>query len=111
MFRRSKKPIQEVAISEFKAKYLSLLEEVSKTKIPLRVTRRGKPVADVVPSVKVANERDWIGSMSGEIEFTGDITSPVIEIREIEAGTLSLVLVTADDRFLGLGQIATLANR
>ena len=45
---RSKKSIHEIAISEFKAKCLSLLEEVSKTKTPLRVTRRGKAVADVI---------------------------------------------------------------
>ena len=44
-----KKPIREIAISEFKAKCLSLLEEVNKTKTPLRVTRRGKLIADVIP--------------------------------------------------------------
>ena len=41
--------MQEVAISEFKAKCLALLEEVSKTKKPIRVTRFGKPIADVMP--------------------------------------------------------------
>jgi prevent-host-death family protein len=49
--------MQEVAISEFKAKCLSLLEEVSKTKSPLRVTRRGKAIADVVPASSEAEER------------------------------------------------------
>jgi prevent-host-death family protein len=76
---------REVAISEFKAKCLSLLEEVNKTKIPLRVTRRGKAVADVLPPAIAADERDWMGSMSQDIEIIGDITSPVIAIREIEA--------------------------
>jgi prevent-host-death family protein len=82
---RSKKSIHEVAISEFKAKCLSLLEEVSKTKTPLRVTRRGKAVADVIPPAAGSEERDWIGSMSGSIEITGDIISPVIDTQEIEA--------------------------
>jgi prevent-host-death family protein len=82
---RSKKSIHEVAISEFKAKCLSLLEEVSKTKTPLRVTRRGKAVADVIPAATAPEERDWIGSMSSDIEFTGEIISPVIEVQEIEA--------------------------
>jgi len=40
--------MQEVAISEFKAKCLALLEAVRKTKKPLRITRYGEPVADVV---------------------------------------------------------------
>jgi len=83
--KMNKKPIQEIAISEFKAKCLSLLEEVSKTKTPLRVTRRGKPLADVIPASPEAEERSWIGSMSGTIDLVGDIVSPVIEIESIEA--------------------------
>ncbi len=80
-----KPPVQEMAISEFKAKCLSLLDRVSKTKAPLRVTRRGKPLADVVPTSSDAEQRDWIGSMSGSMEIRGDIISPVIETRKIEA--------------------------
>ncbi len=82
---RSKKSIHEIAISEFKAKCLSLLEQVNKTKTPLRVTRRGKAVADVIPPSADSEERDWIGSMSDSLEITGDIISPVIETEEIEA--------------------------
>lgn len=82
---RSKKSIHEIAISEFKAKCLALLEEVNKTKIPLRVTRRGKAIADVIPAAPDTEERNWLGSMSDSIEITGDIVSPVIEIQEIEA--------------------------
>jgi prevent-host-death family protein len=82
---KRKKPMQEVAISEFKAKCLSLLEEVSKTKSPLRVTRRGKAIADVVPTSPEGEERSWIGSMSGSIKIVGDIVSPVIDTATIEA--------------------------
>jgi len=85
MARSGKKLIHEVAISEFKAKCLSLLEEVSKTKTPLRVTRRGQAIADVIPASSDVEERNWMGSMSGSIEITGDVLSPVIEIQEIEA--------------------------
>jgi len=85
MASKGKKPIHEVAISEFKAKCLSLLEEVSKTKTPLRVTRRGQAIADVIPASSDVEERNWMGSMSGSMEITGDVLSPVIEIQEIEA--------------------------
>ena len=77
--------MHEIAISEFKAKCLSLLEEVNKTKIPLRVTRRGIPLADVVPASPDAEERAWIGSMTGTLKITGDIVSPVIDRRDVEA--------------------------
>lgn len=83
--RREKKPIREIAISEFKAKCLSLLEEVSKTKTPLRVTRRGKLIAEVIPPSMDSEERDWIGSLADRIEIAGDIISPVIETQKIEA--------------------------
>ena len=82
---QGKRKMREVAISELKAKCLSLLEEVSKTKIPLRVTRRGKPIADVVPASSETEERSWIGSMSDSIDIVGDIVSPVIDVDIIEA--------------------------
>ena len=82
---KSNKSIHEVAISEFKAKCLSLLEEVNKTQTPLRVTRRGKAIADVVPPSLDTEERSWIGSMSGSLEITGDIVSSVIDSQDIEA--------------------------
>ena len=41
--------MEEVSISEFKAKCLALVEQVRKTKKPIRITRHGKPVAEVVP--------------------------------------------------------------
>jgi prevent-host-death family protein len=85
MSGRKKKPIQEIAISKFKAKSLSLLQEVSKTKTPLRVTRRGKPIADVIPATSEGDERSWIGSLSGSIDIVGDVVSPVIDIEAIEA--------------------------
>ena len=77
--------MEEVAISEFKAKCLALLEQVRKTKKPLRITRYGKPVADVVPTAPAAMERSWLGSMAGTAEIMGDIVSPVIDLNEIEA--------------------------
>lgn len=85
MRQKNKKPIQEIAISKFKAQCLSLLEEVSKTKAPLRVTRRGKAIADVIPASKEGDERSWIGSMSGSVDILGDIVSPVIDLEDIEA--------------------------
>jgi prevent-host-death family protein len=77
--------MKEVAISEFKAKCLALLEQVRQTKKPLRVTRFGKPVAEIVPPSVDAGQKDWIGSMKDTMEITGDIVSPVIDEKDIEA--------------------------
>jgi len=77
--------MQEVAISEFKAKCLALLAQVQKTKKPIRITRYGKPVADVVPAAPAARKKTWLGSMAGKMEIVGDIVSPVIDLNDIEA--------------------------
>ena len=77
--------MKEVSISEFKAKCLALLEQVQKTKKPIRVTRFGKPVVEVVPPSPVTDRKDWIGSMTGEMEILGDITSPIIDEQDLEA--------------------------
>src|ERR1035437_9960486 len=41
--------VREIAISRFKATCLAVLEDVRRTRRPVRVTRFGKPVAEVVP--------------------------------------------------------------
>jgi hypothetical protein len=64
-----------------------LLQEVDKTKIPLRVTRRGRAIADVIPASPEVEERSWIGSMSSSIDIVGDIVAPVIDVASIEALT------------------------
>jgi prevent-host-death family protein len=68
--------MKEVAISVFKAKCLGILEEVRKTRKPIRVTRFGKPVAEVVPpsTAKAAGRR--LGSMAGSMKIVGDIVGP-----------------------------------
>ena len=49
--------MKEIAISEFKAKCTALVDQVSKTKQPIRITRHGKPVAEVVPSTPAVDPR------------------------------------------------------
>jgi prevent-host-death family protein len=76
--------MQEIAISEFKAKCLAVLEQVRATKKPVRVTRFGKPVADVVPPTAVEDRAAWIGSMKGSMKIIGDIVSPATDEDEWE---------------------------
>lgn len=76
--------MREVAISEFKAKCLSLLEQVQKTKKPILVTRFGKPIAEVVPA-SPEGPAAWIGSMKDTMKIVGDIVSPANKENEWEA--------------------------
>jgi prevent-host-death family protein len=68
--------MKEVAISEFKAKCLGMLEEVRKTRKPICVTRFGKPVAEVIPPSPQKSTGRKLGTMVGRGEILGDIVGP-----------------------------------
>lgn len=67
--------MKQIAISEFKAKCLAILDQVQKTKRPVRITRRGKPIAEVVPP-SPESRKEIFGFMKGKMEIVGDIVSP-----------------------------------
>jgi prevent-host-death family protein len=77
--------MEQVAISEFKAKCLALLERVRKTKKPILITRFGKPVAEVVPPSPVSGGAGWLGNLADTVEIVGDVVSPVIDEGDWEA--------------------------
>ena len=66
----------------FKALCLAIMDEVQAKRQAVVITKRGKPVAKLVP---VAQEKDDIfGFMKGKgtIEIKGDIVSPVLTPEE-----------------------------
>jgi antitoxin (DNA-binding transcriptional repressor) of toxin-antitoxin stability system len=65
-----------MAISKFKATCLATLEQVRRTGRPVRVTRFGKPVADIVPPAPERPQPEWLGSLRWTIEIRGDILTP-----------------------------------
>ena len=50
-----------------------------------RITRFGKPVAEVVPATPKAGQGAWIGSMKDTMQILGDIVAPVIDETDIKA--------------------------
>ena len=63
--------MQEISASKFKEQCLALLDELDSE--GLVITKRGKPVAKVIPIH--ASCSDLIGSMKGKIIVKGDIFS------------------------------------
>ena len=70
---------ETMAISEFKATCLAVLERVRRTGQPVIVTKRGEPIAMVCPPVPSVPARNWIGSLAGSVKFLGDIVSPAVD--------------------------------
>ena len=70
--------MKTMAISEFKAHALRVLGEVAATKESVVVTKRGTPVAEVVP-YHGDEDRAVPGKLSEALVFEEDIVSPLGE--------------------------------
>ena len=79
--------MEEIAISKFKATCLAVLERVRKTNQPIRVTRFGKPVAEIIPPSPPERPRRKVGIRQGG-HIVGDIVGPVVDLSdwEVEQG-------------------------
>lgn len=72
--------METITISKFKATCLALLERVRRTGQPVLITRRGEPVAQVIPPPLPRQEdATSFGCMAGTAEEVGDILDPLPE--------------------------------
>jgi prevent-host-death family protein len=67
--------MKKIAAGEFKIRCLALMEDVRSTRQPIMITKRGKPVAKLVPVEEPKD--DFIGRLKGMFEQVGDIESPI----------------------------------
>jgi prevent-host-death family protein len=75
--------MKKIAAGKFKAQCLKLMEQVRTTREPVLITKRGQPLAKLVPAEKATD--DFIGRLEGEIEIVGDIESPVMPLEDWDA--------------------------
>jgi len=68
----------EIPAGEFKARCLQLMDEVKETGRELVITKRGRPVAKLVPVAESA-ALDVFGCMRGTVTVVGDIVAPLEE--------------------------------
>ncbi|MGH8704506.1 MAG: type II toxin-antitoxin system Phd/YefM family antitoxin [Burkholderiales bacterium] len=64
-----------IAAGKFKSQCLALMDEVARKRKEVIITKRGRPVAKLVPVNTVKNP--LIGGMRGTIRITGDIVGPI----------------------------------
>ena len=70
--------MKTMAISEFKAHSLQVLGRVARTKEAVIVTKRGKPLVEVIP-FRHSDESPAPGKLSASLVFEKDIVSPLGE--------------------------------
>jgi prevent-host-death family protein len=67
---------------QFKARCLKVMDSVRSTREPVVITKRGRPVAKLVPVD--GQPDDVFGCMRGEVEIAGDIVSPAVPLEDWE---------------------------
>jgi prevent-host-death family protein len=60
---------------QFKARCLKVMDEVQSTREPVVITKKGRPVAKLIPATEAAD--DFLGKLSGSMKIVGDITQPI----------------------------------
>jgi len=68
--------MRAIAATEFKTHCLKIMDEVRDRRRSIVITKRGVPVAKLVPVGEAP--RDVFGCLAGAIEIVGDIESPVV---------------------------------
>ena len=68
-----------VGTTEFKARCLALLDQVAETGEPLVVTKRGRPVARVIPARQAGR-----ASLRGSVTARGDLVASILDGWEID---------------------------
>ena len=72
--------MKTISAAEFKARCLTLMDDVSSTRETIMITKRGKPVAKLVPAGK--EQQEFIGRLKGIIEIVGDLDADPAEAWE-----------------------------
>ena len=65
---------EQIGAGEFKARCLKLLDQVAASGSALIITKRGKPVAQLVP---MASRKRLFGAMAGSVVSQRRITEPL----------------------------------
>jgi len=72
--------MKTIAAGEFKARCLQVMEDVRTKRTTVLITKRGKPLAKLVPPGE--QSPDVLGCLAGKIEILGDIVSPITPLED-----------------------------
>jgi prevent-host-death family protein len=75
--------MKKISAGTFKTHCLSIMEDVRATRHPVVITKRGRPVAKLVPLN--TGRDDFIGRLEGVVKIVGDIESPIDPLKSWEA--------------------------
>jgi prevent-host-death family protein len=74
--------MKKMAAGKFKVHCLKVMDEVQSKRQAVLITKRGKPVAKLVPVEQEKNDIFGFMKGKGSIEIKGDIVSPILTPEE-----------------------------
>jgi len=76
--------MKKIAAAKFKAECLQLMDVVQSTRQTVIITKRGKPIAKLVP-LELEGPDDFLGRLEGKMKVVGDIMAPAFPLEEWES--------------------------
>ena len=73
--------MKRMAAAKFKATCLTVMEQVHTTREPVIITKRGHPIAKLVPAEPA---KDVFGCLRGVMEIVGDVEGSIIPLEDWE---------------------------
>ena len=72
--------VKRIAAGSFKVHCLAVMDEVQARRETVLITKRGKPVAKLVPVEEETD--DLFGFLRGKVTIVGDVVSPALQLEE-----------------------------
>jgi len=74
--------MKRMPAGQFKSECLAIMDQVQQSGEPVLITKRGKPVAKLIPAERKGD--DIFDYMAGKVTITGDIVAPITPLDDWE---------------------------
>lgn len=75
--------MKKIPAGQFKAQCVAIIDRLEKTRESVLITKRGKPIARLVPVLSAPE--DVFGYMAGKVKIADDIVGPITPLKDWEA--------------------------
>jgi prevent-host-death family protein len=76
--------MKTMTVVRFKKNCSEILDELSRSREPVLITKKGKPIAKLVSGDATTSD-DVFGRLRGTMKIVGDITGPAVPLDDWEA--------------------------
>jgi prevent-host-death family protein len=71
--------LRQIPAGEFKAKCLHLMDLIKKQRVPIIITKRGVPIAKLIPIEEETTSQNLFGRLKGSVTIKNDIIASTKE--------------------------------